>query len=361
MELLGFSEVTIKNFGFNRIGNGGMGIGVSLAPLAGEVGREGGLGVISSAGLKDIVSMRDGKVVDAYTATCIELEKAKSMSGGGAIGINIMCAIVGDYEATVKAAIDTRADAIISGGGLPLKLSSIKKPGHTALIPIVSSARALELIAKSWEQSKHGKYRPDAVVLEGPLAGGHLGFKFEEIDNPASKLEKLLPPVLEVAHKYGDFPIIVAGGIYTHDDIIQFLKMGASGVQMGKRFLVTEESSATKEYKDAVISAGKDDIAVVSYPDSIPSSPCGLPFRILTTSPACEKANNRIPKCTRGYVLRPGHICRAMNNEYLCVCEGLLSSAGYAEKPPLYTVGTNAALVDRVISVHELMRELCGE
>ncbi|MFH1178632.1 MAG: nitronate monooxygenase [bacterium] len=352
-------ELVVKNFRLrNCIFQGGMGIGVSLAPLAEAVAREGGGGIISSAGLSDIVSLRDGKSVNTYEAVRIEIEKAKSMSDGGAICINIMCAIINDYEATVKAAIDEGAAAIISGGGLPLGLPGICPSRDTALIPIVSSARALEAVVKRWERDH---YQPDAAVLEGPLAGGHLGFKFGEINDPAFQLEKLLPSVLEVADKHGGFPIIVAGGVYTHDDIIQFLAMGASGVQMGTRFLVTEESSATKEYKDAVIAAGKDDITVVSYPDSIPSSPCGLPFRILTTSPAYEKAKYRIPKCTRGYVLRPGHICRAMSNKYLCVCEELLSSAGYAEKLPLYTVGTNAALVDRVISVHELMHELCSE
>ena len=187
------STLIIKETHFNGIIQGGMGVGVSLAPLSSAVAREGGLGVISSAGLKDIVSLRDGKKVDAYTATRIEIEKARSMSGeGGAIGINIMCAILGDYENSVRGAIDEKVDAIISGGGLPLGLPSIQNPGHTALIPIISSARALELLAKRWERLH---YRPDAAVLEGPLAGGHLGFKMNDIENPEFVLEKLLPPV----------------------------------------------------------------------------------------------------------------------------------------------------------------------
>lgn len=343
-----------------------MGVGVSLHPLAGAVAKEGGLGIVSSAGLRSVVSSRDGKDVDTYTAVRIELEKAKSGSGGGTVGINVMCAVV-EYEDTIRAAIDAEIGAIVSGAGLPLGLPSIKPPGHTALIPIISSARALEIIVRRWERVH---YRPDAVVLEGPLAGGHLGFKPEEVDNPAFELEKLLPPVLEVAHRHGDFPVIVAGGIYTHQDIVRFLVMGASGVQMGTRFLATNESSATDAYKRAVISAGIDDITVVTYPNRIPASPCGLPFRVLKCSPMYK--TERPAKCNKGYVLQRGpdeklSACQAMpkapnNKSFLCICNGLLSSAGYApEEPPLYTVGTNAYRVDKLLSVTELMGELCGE
>ena len=359
-------RVSFKNIYLdNCIVQGGMGVGVSLYLLAGAVAKQGGLGIISSAGLNEIVSKRDGKIVDIYTAVRIEIEKAKSISGGkGAIGINAMVALIDDYEDTIRAAIDAGADAIISGAGLPLRLPSIQPLGHTALIPIVSSARALELIVKKWERDG---YRPDTVVLEGPLAGGHLGFRYEAINNPASKLEKLLPPVLEVASRHGNFPIIVAGGIYTHEDIIKFLAMGARGVQMGTRFLVTKESSATYAYKQAVISATEDDILVVSPPEVTPASPCGLPFRLLKSSPAYTV--KRTPNCCRGYLLRNG-ICKAADdNDYFCVCSELMSSAGYAPKEPeLYTVGANAYRIKNEIpslaelpSVAELMSELRGE
>jgi nitronate monooxygenase len=220
-------RLIIKNFSLeNCIFQGGMGAGVSLHPLAGAVSKEGGLGTVSSVGLKVIVSLRDGKNVDTYTAVRIEIEKAKELSNGGPIAINVMCALVGSYEDTIRASIDAKVSAIISGAGLPLRLPGIQSPGHTALIPIISSARALEIIVKRWERVH---YRPDAVVLEGPLAGGHLGFKMNEVENPEFALEKILPSVLEVAHKHGDFPVIVAGGIYTHEDIVKFLTMGAKG------------------------------------------------------------------------------------------------------------------------------------
>jgi nitronate monooxygenase len=359
-------KLAIKNFVLDRcIFQGGMGVGVSLHPLAGAVAREGGLGIISSAGLRTIVTRRDGKVVDTYTATRIEIEKAKSVACGRPIGINVMCAVVRDYEQTIKAAIDGGVDAIISGAGLPLGLPGIKAPGKTALIPIVSSARALEIICKRWERVG---YRPDAVVLEGPMAGGHLGFKPEEVENNEFALEKLLSPVLEVASKCGNFPVIVAGGLYTHEDNLKYLTLGASGGQMATRFLVTEESSASDAYKQAVISAGVDDITVVSYPEKGPASPCGLPFRVLRSSPMYH---GHVANCNFGYLLQKGEDgkfagCKAMpvnqnHDQYVCICGGLVGSAGYAPlTPPLYTVGVNAYRVDRILSVAELMAELCG-
>ncbi|MFA6338853.1 MAG: nitronate monooxygenase [Candidatus Paceibacterota bacterium] len=362
-------ELVIKNFRLkNCIVQGGMGVGVSLYPLAGNVAKEGGLGIISSAALDTVVSKRAQYKFNTSMAVRAEIELAKNDAlGNGAIGINVMCALVGTYEDSVRAAIDAKVDAIISGAGLPLNLPSIKPPGHTALIPIVSSARALELIVKRWEKLS---YRPDAVVLEGPMAGGHLGFKMREVENPEYTLENLLPKVLEVAHKYGDIPVIVAGGIYTHEDIVKFLNMGAKGVQIGTRFLATHESSATDEYKQAVIDSNADDIIVIAYPDITPASPCMLPFRILKGSPMYK--NRRPAKCNKGYLLQRGpdgklSFCQAMQGNmgrdfFLCICNGLISSAGYApEELPLYTVGSNAYRVNKILSVKELMDELCGK
>ncbi|HIJ59133.1 MAG TPA: nitronate monooxygenase [Nitrospirae bacterium] len=340
---------------------GGMGVGVSLYPLAKAVAKEGGLGVISSACLDRIVSKRIGKRVNIYEAVLNEVSEAKKE--GGFVGINIMVALMRDYKDSVIAAIDAKTDAIISGAGLPLALPSIYKPGDTALIPIVSSARALDIICKRWQKAG---YRPDAVVLEGPLAGGHLGFSVEQIDNQDYSLEKLLPPVKELAMKNGDFPVIVAGGIYSNSDIKKFLKMGADGVQMGTRFLATYESSADELYKQAVLKATKNDILVAVKP----GSPCGLPFRVLKDSPMFVSAQKalRKPKCNKGYVLTKDEkgnytVCPAKvdNVNYFCICNGLLSSAGYnpTEEEPLYTVGTNAYRIDKILSVKELMDELC--
>jgi nitronate monooxygenase len=339
---------------------GGMGVGVSLSPLASAVAREGGLGIVSSAGIDRVVSKRLNKKLSTYEAVREELALAKAE--GGVTGINIMVALVRDYEDSVRGAIDAGIDVIISGAGLPMALPTIKPFGDTALIPIVSSARALELICRKWERSG---YRPDAVVLEGPLAGGHLGFKFEEIALDSNRLENLFPPVKEIAQKYGDFPVIVAGGIFTRKDILRFLRLGADGVQMGTRFLATEESSATPEYKQAVLNAGEEDIIVTRRP----GSPCGLPFRVIRQAPGFISAERkaRKPRCDKGYVLLRGRdgnwlTCPANSDtgDYFCICNGLLSSAGYNsdKEEPLYTVGTNGYRVDRILPVKTLMKEL---
>jgi nitronate monooxygenase len=342
---------------------GGMGVGVSLYPLANAVAKEGGVGVISSACLDRLVSKRTGKKYNTYDATYEEISLAKA--DGGLVGINIMVALVRDYENSVKASIDAGADFIISGAGLPLNLPAIQPPRDTALIPIVSSARALELICKKWDRLG---YRPDAVVLEGPLAGGHLGFKMDQIDLDSNKLENLLPPVKDMARKYGDFPVIVAGGIYTHDDILRFMKMGANGVQMGTRFLATLESSATESYKQAVVEAKEEDIFVADKP----GSPCGLPFRVIKQSPMYQSSLKKLrqPKCDKGYVLlkdSEGKFTRCpakeSNENHFCICNGLLSSAGYNtdKEEPLYTVGTNASRIDKIVSVKTVMDELAGK
>lgn len=342
---------------------GGMGVGVSLFPLASAVAREGGVGIVSSACLDRLVSERTGKKLNSYEAAYEEVSEAKAK--GGFAGINIMCALARDYNDSVKGALDAGADVIISGAGLPVSLPAIQNPKDTALIPIVSSTRALEIICKKWE--KLG-YRPDAIVLEGPLAGGHLGFKMDQIDIEANRLENLLPPVKDAARKYGDFPVIVAGGIYTHEDIARFMKAGADGVQMGTRFLATEESSATPDYKSSVVAARDEDIIVAFDP----GSPCGLPFRIIKQSPMYVSALSKLrkPKCDKGYVLQKDaegkfSLCPAKvsNEHHFCICNGLLSSANYnADKEePLYTVGTNASRIDKIISVQSLMQELTGK
>jgi len=341
---------------------GGMGVGVSLSPLASAVAREGGLGIVSSAGIDRVVSKRVGRRLSTYEAVREELALAKEK--GGVTGINIMVALVRDYEDSVRGAIDAGIDVIISGAGLPLSLPAIRPPGDTALVPIVSSARALELICRKWER---GGYRPDGVVLEGPLAGGHLGFKFEELALESNRLENLLPQVKETAQKHGDFPVIVAGGIYTGDDIRHFMGLGADGVQMGTRFLATEESSATDGYKRAVVEASKEDIVVTRRP----GSPCGLPFRVIRQAPMFVSArkNARKPLCDKGYLLLPdkngGYApcpANSESGEYFCICNGLLSSAGYNGdvEEPLYTVGSNGHRIDRILTVKALMDELAG-
>ncbi len=362
-ETLALPPLLIKGMRIDLpIVQGGMGAGISLSRLASAVARTGGLGLISSVCLDRILGARFGRKFSTAEAVRSEVEAAKVE--GGYTGINIMVALQRDYEVSVRSAIEAGVNAIVSGAGLPLNLPEIKAPGDTALIPIVSSARALKLICRRWERAR---YRPDAVVLEGPLAGGHLGFRMDQVELAENTLERLLPPVKELAQAHGDFPVIVAGGVYTHDDVRRFLALGADGVQLGTRFLATEESSASDEYKQAVLRARPEDIVLADNP----GSPCGLPFRVLRESPMYQSAlaRRRAPKCTLGYVLGKDQngrfsVCAAKhdNERFFCICGGLWSATGCSDgsEEPLYTVGVTASRVDRILSVSSLMAELAG-
>jgi nitronate monooxygenase len=333
---------------------GGMGARVSGPRLTRAVHQNGGLGVLSSAGLKCLRSIIDDKKHSTYTAIRAEIEEA--MIGNFNVGINVMRVLEESYDETIRAAMDAKVSAIFLGAGVPKKIVTTD---DTALVLIVSSARALRIILHYWKQ------QPDAIVLEGPMAGGHLGFKMEDVGKPESSLEKLLPPVLDIAK---DIPVIVAGGIYTHEDILKFLAMGAKGVQMGTRFLATKESEAIREFKEAIVASTEKDILVVG------SSPCGFPFRILKESPAYQELlqGTRRSKCRMGYVLEKDGdgqytICKAHpnnpeRNKYFCICDALRAAVGLvSDEPPMYTVGSNAYRVNKIISVAELMKELIGD
>ena len=199
------------------------------------------------------------------------------------------------------------------------------------------------------------------------MAGGHLGFRADQVDLEANTLERLLPPVKEVARAHGDFPVIVAGGVFDHEDIRRFLALGADGVQMGTRFLATEESTATDAYKQAVLRADADDIIVANDP----GSPCGLPFRVLRgvadvsvgARPAASAQVRQRLRAEQGRRRTVHALSAKEDNEHsFCICDGLCSAAGYGAdtEEPLYTTGTTAARVDRILSVRDLMTELAG-
>lgn len=365
----------------------GMGIGVSLEPLASEVGRNGGVGTISSVSLDQLTRKRllkEGEKVedvrpyrmDFIEATKREVEDTKKR--GGVAAINIMCALPIYYEDSVAGAINGGIDIIVSGAGLPKCLPGLVKKytgtndHNINLVPIISSARALELICKIWD--KQG-YRPDAAILEGPKAGGHLGWNYKQITESKDflgeyDLFKLLPGVLDIANKYkndsGPIKIIPAGGIYTNEDIQKALYMGAAAVQMGTRFAATKESGFSNESKQVILDSKKDDIVIA---DKLWGSPCGYPFRYIKTSPLAKDRN-------------PG--------KYFCICSTLLGAAGMdnygkegfpkgcperyvlldkkaicpaiktASYKPLVTCGTEAYRVDEIKSVKSLMDELIG-
>jgi len=329
---------------------GGMGVAVGRPRLTREVFRCGGLGVLSSAGLKEIYSLEKDKKYTTYEAVREEIETA--MADGYKVGINVMCRLKESYDETIRAAIDAKVSALIVGAGLPRRIKGLE---NTVRIVIVSSARALELILARWKPE-----RPDVVIVEGPKAGGHLGFKIEDIDKPEFSLENIIPRVLEVTSKNGNIPVIAAGGI-CKEDILKLIGIGVVGVQMATYFLATHESNASDEFKRQIVNCTEQEIKVVL------KSPCDFPFRILTTSPMSQKI--RLPRCDMGCVLDKDSegrftVCKAhpnnpQNKEYFCICNGLRAAIGLApNEPPLYTVGSNAYQIKKIVTVAELMQEL---
>ncbi|NLC48404.1 MAG: nitronate monooxygenase [Tenericutes bacterium] len=332
---------------------GGMGVGVSLSNLAGSVMKEGCMGVISSAHTgyrkKDFFN---NPVKANCEAIKEEVKKARKISENkGLLGINIMVALK-DYATYVKVAVESKVDAIISGAGLPLDLPSYVKDSNILLAPIVSSGKAIDLICKVWD--KRYNTTPDFVVVEGSKAGGHLGFKKEDlIDDKCDSLENIFFDVKEklslFSEKYNkNIPIFVAGGIYDGKDIAHFLKLGASGVQMGTRFIATEECDADIEFKKAVIESTEENIQIIQ-------SPTGFPGRgIMNTFMENNKkrGNITVKKCLN--CLTP---CNPSDTPY-CISMALIQSAQGNVNNGLVFVGTNAYKIKEMTTVKKLIDEL---
>jgi nitronate monooxygenase len=256
---------------------GGMGVGISLSGLAAATANQGGVGIIAAAG---IGLLEGGSVKDFFQANIRmlknEIRKARERTKG-ILGVNIMSALT-DFAALAKAAIEEKIDVIFSGAGLPLNLPELLAGSlATKLVPIVSSARAAALVLRRWTE-RFG-YLPDGFVVEGPKAGGHLGFKPEQLDDPAYSLERLVPEVIEATRPYAerfgrDVPVIAGGGIYTGADVKRMLELGASGVQMATRFVTTEECDADDRFKETYVAAAEGDLEIIS-------SPVGMPGRAI--------------------------------------------------------------------------------
>jgi nitronate monooxygenase len=257
-----------------------MSVRISLHRLASAVANAGGIGVIGAAGIgmsePDVTTDFDGAMRRGLRN---EIKKARQMTGG-VLGVNIMAAL-SDYAELVKASADEGIDIIFCGAGLPLGLPGlIDLKGPTRLVPIVSSARAARIICKKWLEGFG--YLPDGFVVEGPMAGGHLGFKPEELDQPEYRLEKLVPAVIQEVQAFvpiaeRPIPVIAAGGIYTGADIYKFIRLGASGVQIATRFVVTEECDAAPAFKEAYLAAKKEDVTIIK-------SPVGMPGRAINNA-----------------------------------------------------------------------------
>ncbi|HBB40580.1 MAG: 2-nitropropane dioxygenase [Nitrospirae bacterium CG18_big_fil_WC_8_21_14_2_50_70_55] len=341
---------------------GGMGIGVSWERLAGNVAKNGCIGIISTVctGYRhpSFVKMKGGRPVKPENlhngpALTKIIHDAKLIAGGmGAIGVNILCAIT-DYARVVTDSVAAGAQLIISGAGLPLRLPEYVGSADVALLPIISSARALKLICKSW-QRRYDRL-PDAAVLEGPLSGGHQGFTMEQCDDPAYQLENLLPPVLEEAKVWGDIPIIVAGGIWDRADIDKYLAMGAAGVQMGTRFIGTFECDADAHFKQVILEAKKEDIQLIH-------SPVGYPARGVITQLQHDMASGTAPpiQCISNCVTPCDH-GREAKEVGFCISDRLADAQKGKVETGLFFSGSNGYRLDRIVPVKELIAELTAE
>jgi len=333
---------------------GGMGVKISGPCLAAAVASEGGVGVIAAADIgmdePDFFKDPPGANIRALEKA---IRKARQMTDG-IIGVNIMVALT-DYAKMVAAAIEEGIDIIFSGAGLPMELPKfISKGSNTKVVPIVSSARAALLIAKNW-LGKFG-HLPDAVVVEGPKAGGHLGFKLENIENSDFALEKLVPEVVEAmepfSQKYNQsIPVIAAGGIYTGADILKFLQLGASGVQMATRFVTTHECDANIKFKQAYIDAKQSDITIIQ-------SPVGMPGRAIRNEFLEQVSQGKKMPINCPYLCLK--TCKVEKSPY-CISHALMNAYRGKFNRGFAFCGANAHRAEEIISVHELIESIKEE
>lgn len=344
---------------------GGMGVGISLASLAGAVAKAGGVGIISTAQ----IGFRDPDFLKApleanLKAIKTEFDKARAIAPKGIIGFNIMVATK-NYALYVKEAVKAGADIIISGAGLPVSLPELVEGAKTKIAPIVSTAKSAMVICKLWDR----RYRkvPDLLVIEGPLAGGHLGFSREQLAQYGADTDhvgetydqdaydKEIRGIMDVIEQYEEkyqrhIPVVIAGGIYTREDVKHAMDLGADGVQVATRFVTTEECDAPMSYKQAYIDAKEEDIVITD-------SPVGMPGRAIKNAfldyvgehkAKIEHCYQCLEHCDPKTI--PYCITRALSN----AAEGDLDHA-------LLFCGSNASRASRIETVEEVIRDLVGE
>jgi len=342
---------------------GGMGVGISWDQLAGSVSKEGGLGVISAVGTGvyknrayvDKVVGKEERPLDAinfysYKALQKIFDNAREICADAPLAANVLYA-QSEYNRVVEDACKAGADIIITGAGLPLTMPEATKDyPDVALVPIVSTAKALRILCRRWKKT-HDRL-PDAVIVEGPLSGGHQGFKYDECFLEENQLENILGPVVEEAKNWGSMPIIAAGGVWDHNDIVKMMELGADAVQMGTRFIGTVECDASQVMKDIIIDAEADDIKLFK-------SPVGYPARGVKTqlhediekgtAPKVACISNCVAPCNRGEEAKVVGYCIAdrLSDAY----DGIAESG-------LFFTGANGYRLQEIITVKELMDKL---
>lgn len=339
---------------------GGMGVGISWDKLAGNVSKEGGLGVVSAVGTgyymekefsRKNIQERPYNAENFYSKEGLTqiIQNARKICGDAPIAVNALYAS-NDYGRMVHDACEAGANIIITGAGIPTNMPEFTQDfPDVALIPIVSSARALKLICKKWK--RYNKL-PDAVIVEGPLSGGHQGFKYDDCFKEEFQLENIVPPVIEEAKNWGSMPIIAAGGVWDKNDIDKFIAMGCTGVQMATRFIGTFECDANDNMKNVLLKAEEKDIKLLK-------SPVGLPARgVMTnlqksisegTAPKVKCISNCVAPCNRGVEAKAVGYCIAdrLSDAYLGKTEF-----------GLFFTGANGYRLKKLITVKELMDKL---
>lgn len=330
---------------------GGMGVGISRSNLAGAVAREGGIGIISSAQIGyDEPEFQTDPIKANVIALKKHIELAKEKANGGIVGVNIMVALK-RYEEHVKTSIEAGADVIISGAGLPIELPKYVGEAKTKIAPIVSSKKAAMIILKMWD--KKYKRTADFLVIEGPLAGGHLGFKRDQLDKIDMKLyDEEIKRIIECKKPFEEkynttIPIVVAGGIETHEQILHYMQLGANGVQIASPFVVTEECDASLAYKQAYLDAKEEDICIVE-------SPVGMPGRALKNKfvKKVKEQREKITKCDLCLV----H-CNPNTIPY-CITKALINAVKGDLDNGLIFCGANISHLSEMTTVKKLMKKL---
>ena len=325
---------------------GGMGVGISLSGLAGSVAACGGVGVISTAqiGYRD-PEFEKNPIKTNLRVIGEEIQKAREIAKGGILGVNIMVATK-QYAEYVKAAVKAGIDLIISGAGLPMELPKLVAGSKTKIAPIVSTVKAARVICRFWDH--HYQRMPDLVVIEGPKAGGHLGFSRKQLEEftPVTydqEIRGILAEVKKYADKYGkEIPVVVAGGIFTREDMLHAMELGADGVQMGTRFVTTWECDASEAYKQTYLHAKKEDIVIVD-------SPVGMPGRAIRNRFLEEKESRREP-------IRKCYQCNPADTPY-CITRALVHAAKGETDDALLFCGENAWRCEKMEHVADIMAE----